>query len=103
VRVAGFLLLAWVVGRVSHGISDREAVRTVPAGFWTGVLHGAAMPCALPTLALGHDPIIYTPLNEGRVYKLGYTLGVNACGAVFFGVTYRRYMSAREKARAARA
>ena len=32
----------------------------------------------------------YTPCNTGRGYKLGYTLGVNACGAAFFGLLYRR-------------
>ena len=48
------------------------------------------MPGAMPTLLLGKDVIIYAQNNNGRLYKLGYTFGVNACGAVFFGVTYFR-------------
>lgn len=84
------LAVAWAVGTLSRWIYAREAGRTKPAGFLTGMVHGAAMPCALPALLTGADPILFTPLNSGRPYKLGYTVGVNACGAVFFGLLYRR-------------
>jgi hypothetical protein len=60
------------------------------AGFQQGMLHGALMPCALPPLLLGHDVTIYAPTNSGRLYKLGYTVGVNACGAAFFGMFFWR-------------
>ena len=46
-----------------------------------GVLHGALMPLAWPNLLLGRDVTIYATDNTGRLYKLGYTLGVNGCGA----------------------
>lgn len=83
--------MAWSVGTLSGWIYAREGGRTEPAGFLIGMIHGAAMPCALPALLTGADPILYTPVNSGRPYKLGYTVGVNACGAVFFGLLYRRF------------
>ncbi len=70
-----------------------------PAGFVRGMLHGALMPGALPHLLLGEDVTIYSPNNAGRLYKLGYTVGVNGCGALFFGVFFWR-VSRWRKARA---
>jgi hypothetical protein len=58
------------------------------AGFPMGLLHGALMPAALPGLLGGHDVPIYAPNNEGRGYKIGYILGLNACGTFFFGVAF---------------
>jgi len=60
------------------------------AGFKLGVLHGALMPVALPSLLLGKDVPIYADRNEGRIYKLGYIAGINACGLVFFGLAFWR-------------
>ena len=62
-----------------------------PAGFSRGIAHGALMPLAMPQLLFGKDVAIYASENSGRYYKLGYTLGVNACGAVFFGFAYWRW------------
>ena len=70
-----------------------------PAGFARGMLHGALMPGALPHLLLGEDVTIYSPNNSGRLYKLGYTVGVNGCGAIFFGIFFWR-VSRWRKARA---
>jgi hypothetical protein len=61
-----------------------------PAGFGRGVLQGALMPAALPNLLVGHDVAIYAQNNTGVSYKLGYTMGVNACGAIFFGIFFWR-------------
>lgn len=58
------------------------------AGFYTGLLEGALMPAALPQLLGGHDVPIYAPNNLGRDYKIGYILGLNACGTFFFGVAF---------------
>ena len=55
-----------------------------------GVLHGILMPAALPGLFTGHDLPIYAPNNTGRGYKIGYILGINTCGTVFFGVVFWR-------------
>lgn len=61
-----------------------------PAGFGRGVVDGALMPGTLPPLLLGRDVVIYAPVNTGRTYKLGYTVGVNGCGAIFFGLFFWR-------------
>jgi hypothetical protein len=60
------------------------------AGFGVGMLHGALMPMALPTLLIGEDAPIYAPNNAGRIYKLGYIAGINLCGLLFFGFAFRR-------------
>ncbi|HXT11440.1 MAG TPA: hypothetical protein VN873_07735 [Candidatus Angelobacter sp.] len=84
-RILNFLIAAMCVGFMIHEISNLLSRSAKPAGFAQGMLQGALMPGALPNLALGNDVIIYAPNNTGRTYKLGYTLGVNACGAIFFG------------------
>jgi hypothetical protein len=58
------------------------------AGFPAGLLEGALMPAALPGLVGGHDLPIYAPNNLGRAYKIGYILGLNTCGTLFFGVAF---------------
>ena len=45
---------------------------------------------ALPSLVLGRDVEIYSPNNTGRLYKLGYIVGINLCGLVFFGSAFWR-------------
>jgi hypothetical protein len=64
--------------------------RNGPPGFPAGMVHGILMPVALPALIVGKDVIIYTTPNAGRSYDLGYTVGVNGCGALFFGIFYWR-------------
>lgn len=61
-----------------------------PAGFGRGLLHGAMMPAAMLNLMIGRDVPIYATVNTGRTYKLGYTAGVNGCGAIFFGIFFWR-------------
>lgn len=84
-RIFSFLLVAVFVGFCVHVISVRMSKSAAPAGFARGMLQGALMPGALPNLLVGNDVVIYAPNNTGRTYKLGYTCGVNACGALFFG------------------
>ncbi len=89
-RLLGLVLVStamWFLTRPSDVMDDPTAP---PAGFVAGLKHGAKMPLALPRLLLGHDTTIYAESNTGRTYKLGYTTGVNACGALFFGVTFWR-------------
>lgn len=78
--------LAWCLSRYQRTVGENVE----PAGFGQGMLHGAVMPCAMPLLLLGQDIAIYAPNNLGRPYKLGYTMGVNACGVVFFGILFSR-------------
>ena len=60
------------------------------AGFGHGVLHGALMPIALPSLVIGKDVPIYATDNSGRTYKIGYICGINLCGLAFFGSLFWR-------------
>jgi hypothetical protein len=67
------------------------------AGFPAGLLEGALMPAALPGLVGGHDLPIYAPNNLGRPYKIGYILGLNTCGTLFFGVAFWQPRRRRKK------
>lgn len=78
-----------------------DARLTTPPGFARGLLHGALMPLAWPSLLTGHDQEIYAGRNRGRPYKVGYSMGVNISGALFFGwafVRLHRWRSAKEAA-----
>jgi hypothetical protein len=100
VRVLSILLAAVLVGCVT-GLLAKLSNRpeSGPAGFGRGVLHGALMPGALPNLLVGRDVTIYAPNNTGRTYKLGYTVGVNGCGAIFFGFFFWRLNRWRKRAK----
>ena len=100
-RVVSFVVVAVVLAFVTKiliTISNREPG---PAGFVRGVVHGALMPGAMPNLLVGNDVTIYAPDNTGRTYKLGYTVGVNGCGAVFFGISFWRLNRWRKRAKPA--
>lgn len=89
-RVLLFLLMAALIGGVLNHVSVSLEQGAHPAGFPRGVLQGALMPMSLPNLLVGRDVTIYSQNNTGVAYKLGYTTGVNACGALFFGLTFWR-------------
>jgi len=76
---------------------NRPTEKLHPAGFGRGVVDGALMPGALPPLIFGRDVTIYAANNTGRTYKLGYTVGVNGCGALFFGIIYWRVIRWRKQ------
>lgn len=78
--VALAVLQAWAAPRFYK--ADRTA------GFHMGLLQGALMPAALPGLLTGHDLPIYAPNNSGRPYNIGYILGINTCGTLFFGIAF---------------
>ena len=59
-------------------------------GFGYGMLHGALMPLALPSLLMGQDVEIFATDNSGRIYKIGYICGINLCGLSFFGPLFWR-------------
>ena len=79
--------LAVALGFVQGWASSRCYKPDHVAGFHMGVLHGILMPAALPGLLMGNDLPIYAPNNSGRTYNIGYALGVNSCGTIFFGVS----------------
>ena len=59
-------------------------------GFPIGLWHGMLMPAALPGLLMGQNLPIYAPNNTGRTYNIGYAMGINGCGLLFFGVGFWR-------------
>ena len=84
------LLLALAVGAsLKHVSASLERVGH-PAGFSRGLVQGALMPMSMPNLIAGQDITIYSQNNTGLTYKLGYTAGVNGCGAIFFGFFFWR-------------
>jgi hypothetical protein len=85
--------IGWTLNRV-HAACERRAE---PAGFRRGVLQGALMPMTMPNLIFGRDVAIYAANNTGRTYKLGYTMGVNASGLIFFGVFFWRLRRLRKE------
>ena len=89
-RLASILLLAFVIGWTLNRVVDRIDRGGHPAGFCRGFIQGALMPASMPNLMIGHDVAIYAANNNGLFYKLGYTMGVNAYGALFFGAFYWR-------------
>ena len=89
-RLAAILLLAFVIGWALNRVAQQLDRNNRPAGFVRGLVQGALMPAAMPNLLIGHDVVIYAEKNTGVFYKLGYTMGVNACGAIFFGMFYWR-------------
>ena len=90
VKIAILVLLGVLLG-LGHGwAASRLYGPERVAGFHLGVLQGTLMPAALPSLLMGKDLPIYAPNNIGRGYKIGFLLGINFCGTVFFGVAFWR-------------
>src|SRR6266487_1331536 len=87
-RAIGIVLMAIAVGWALNRIGRSVAESPRPAGFGRGMLQGALMPMAMPNLLVGKDVVIYADNNTGVSYKLGYTAGVNGCGAVCFGLFF---------------
>jgi hypothetical protein len=84
------LLVGWGIGNLTSSLTAYTSRQPGPGGFGRGVLHGVLMPFSLLNLVVGQDVSIYQTENTGRTYKLGYTLGVNSCGLIFFGVFFWR-------------
>ncbi len=101
VRVAAILLVAVVIGWMVNRVEVSLEHKARPAGFGQGILQGVMMPMALPNLLLGKDVPIYSARNTGLTYKLGYTAGVNGCGAIFFGLLFWRLNRWRRQANGA--
>ena len=96
-QIATFLLVAAAVGWTLNRISISLERSQKPAGFGRGMLQGALMPMSMPNLLVGNDVTIYARNNTGLTYKLGYTLGVNGCGLLFFSFFFWRVRSWRRK------
>jgi len=84
--VAVATCIGWALNRSAAALNGDLR----PAGFGRGMVHGALMPLSMPNLLVGCDVAIYAANNTGRTYKLGYALGVNVCGLLFFGFCFWR-------------
>jgi hypothetical protein len=94
-RIASFLVVAAIIGGVLNRVAGSLEKSSHPAGFGRGIIQGALMPMSLPNLLAGRDITIYSQNNTGVAYKIGYTTGVNACGAIFFGLVFWRFSKLR--------
>ena len=87
-KIVILILLGALLGLCQGWAATRLYSPTRLAGFHTGVVEGALMPAAMPSLLMGKDLPIYAPNNEGRPYNIGYIFGINCCGTLFFGVGF---------------
>jgi hypothetical protein len=88
VKVATLVVLGLLFGYAYDWAAPRFYGPGRVPGFGMGMLHGALMPIALPSLLMGKDVPIYAASNTGRIYKIGYIAGINLCGLTFFGVAF---------------
>ena len=89
-KIVVFLAVAFLLGWFYGWASPRVYPHDERLGFGYGMLHGGLMPMALPSLVLGQDVEIFAVNNTGRPYKLGYIVGINVCGLMFFGSAFWR-------------
>ena len=89
-KIAYFLIASMLLGWFYGWSFPRAFPKDKPMGFGYGMLHGALMPLALPSLLMGQDVDIFAAVNSGRSYKIGYICGINVCGLSFFGPLFWR-------------
>jgi hypothetical protein len=89
-KIAYFLVASLLLGWFYGWSSPRAFPKDTTFGFGYGMLHGALMPLALPSLLMGQDVEIFATDNSGRSYKIGYICGINLCGLSFFGPLFWR-------------
>src|SRR5271170_2960439 len=89
-KILTLIVVTIVFGYFYSRVSPFAFPKNKTAGFGYGMLHGALMPIALPSLVIGRDVPIYAADNSGRYYKIGYICGINLCGIAFFGPIFWR-------------
>ena len=89
-KIAILILLGVLLGVGQGWAASRFYSPERVAGFHVGLMEGFLMPAALPSLLMGKDLPIYAPNNIGRGYNIGFLLGINFCGTLFFGVAFWR-------------
>jgi hypothetical protein len=90
IKIVTLVLFGVLLGVAHDWAAKRYYGPDRVAGFHSGVIQGALMPAALPALLMGNDLPIYAPNNVGRSYNIGFILGINACGMLFFGIGFWR-------------
>ena len=88
IKIVALTLLGVALGCAQGWASSHCYKPDHVAGFNLGVMHGILMPAALPGLLLGNNLPIYAPNNSGRTYNIGFAVGVNCCGTLFFGISF---------------
>ncbi|MFZ1074026.1 MAG: hypothetical protein WAO21_11415 [Verrucomicrobiia bacterium] len=88
IKIVALTLLGVGLGIAQGWASSRSYKPDHVAGFNLGVVHGILMPAALPGLLLGNNLPIYAPNNTGRTYNIGFAVGINCCGTLFFGISF---------------
>jgi hypothetical protein len=89
-KIATFVIASMLLGWFYGWVSPWAFPKNKTSGFSYGMLHGAMMPMALPSLVMGKDVEIFATDNSGRLYKIGYICGINLCGLAFFGPIFWR-------------
>ena len=87
-KIVVFLVVTVAMGWFYGWASPRVYPHDRRVGFGYGMLHGALMPMALPSLVMGQEVDIFAANNSGRLYKIGYICGINLCGLMFFGSAF---------------
>jgi hypothetical protein len=90
IKIVALTALTLALGFAQGWASSRYYRPDHVAGFHMGILHGMLMPAALPGLLMGNNLPIYAPNNSGRTYNIGFAVGVNCCGTLFFGISFWR-------------
>jgi len=89
-KTINLIIVGTIVGFVYGWVSPRMFPPNKEMGFGFGVVHGAMMPIALPSLVIGKNVDIFSATNNGRPYKIGYICGINLCGLLFFGTAFMK-------------
>jgi hypothetical protein len=84
--IAVALAMGWMQGKLSRAMHRSAGT----AGFVVGLVDGGTMPLALPTLLAGDNPPLFATDHNGRPYKIGFILGINLIGLIFFGFLFGR-------------
>jgi hypothetical protein len=90
IKIVTFLISSLLLGWFYGWASPLAFPKNKTFGFSYGMLHGALMPLALPSLLLSKNVDIFGSDNSGRPYKIGYICGINVCGLTFFGPLFWR-------------
>jgi hypothetical protein len=90
IKIATFLIASALLSWLFVWSSSWAFPKNKTLGFGYGMLHGAMMPLALPSLVMGRDVEIFATDNSGRPYKIVYICGINVCGLAFFGPLFWR-------------
>jgi hypothetical protein len=89
-KITYFIIASLLLGWFYNWTFPRAFPKNTTFGLGYGMLHGALMPLALPSLLMGQDVEIFAADNSGRPYKIGYICGINLCGVCFFGPLFWR-------------